>query len=90
MEKSEYSADSDPNDAGSSTGNARQEEPDLEADGTYLSEEEMIEEGRAAAILGYVPFLCFIPLIRMRHNKFAYRHGKQGLFLFFMLYVRKN
>lgn len=51
---------------------------------TYANEEEMIEEGKAAAILGYVPFLCFIPLIKMRHNKFAFRHGKQGLFLLFV------
>ncbi len=47
----------------------------------YASEEAMIEEGKAAAILGYVPFLCFVPLIKMRHNKFAFRHGKQGLVL---------
>jgi fumarate reductase subunit D len=47
-------------------------------------EEEIIEEGKAAAILGYVPFLCFIPLIKMRENPFAFRHGKQGLFLFFV------
>ena len=47
-------------------------------------EEAMIEEGKAAAILGYVPFLCFIPLIKMRDNPFAYRHGKQGLLLFFV------
>lgn len=51
---------------------------------TYANEEEMIEEGKAAAVLGYVPFLCFIPLIKMRHNKFAFRHGKQGLFLLFI------
>ena len=51
---------------------------------SYANEEEMIEEGKAAAILGYVPFLCFIPLIKMRHNKFAFRHGKQGLFLLFV------
>lgn len=47
----------------------------------YASEEAMIEEGKAAAILGYVPFLCFVPLIKMRHNKFAFKHGKQGLVL---------
>lgn len=47
----------------------------------YASDEAMIEEGKAAAILGYVPFLCFVPLIKMRHNKFAFRHGKQGLVL---------
>ena len=51
---------------------------------TYANEEEMIEEGKAAAVLGYIPFLCFIPLIKMRHNKFAFRHGKQGLFLLFI------
>ena len=47
-------------------------------------EEAMIEEGKAAAILGYVPFLCFIPLIKMKDNPFAFRHGKQGLFLLFV------
>lgn len=41
-----------------------------------------VEEGKAAAILGYIPFLCFIPLIKMRDNEFALRHGKQGLLLF--------
>ena len=40
-------------------------------------EEAMIEEGKAAAILGYVPFLCFIPLIKMRDNPFAFRHGNR-------------
>jgi len=46
-----------------------------------LSEE--IEEGRAPAILAYLPFGCFIALVRYRHNAFAVRHGKQGLFLTF-------
>lgn len=41
-----------------------------------------IEEGRAAALLAYVPFMCFVPLLKMRHNSFALRHGKQGLILF--------
>lgn len=44
-------------------------------------EQTMIEEGKAAAILGYIPFLCFIPLIKMRDNPFALHHGKQGLLL---------
>lgn len=43
---------------------------------------KMIEEGKGAAILGYIPFMCFIPLIRMRDNPFALKHGKQGLILF--------
>ena len=41
-----------------------------------------IEEGKAAAILAYIPFMCFVPLVKMRHNQFALRHGKQGLILF--------
>ena len=41
-----------------------------------------IEEGKAAAILAYFPFMCFVPLVKMRHNQFALRHGKQGLILF--------
>lgn len=44
-------------------------------------QEKMIQEGKAAAILGYIPFLCFVPLIRMRDNPFALKHGKQGLIL---------
>ncbi len=44
--------------------------------------EDEVEEGKAAAILAYFPFLCFIPLIKMRDNKFAVEHGKQGLILF--------
>ena len=42
----------------------------------------MIEEGKAAAILGYIPFMCFVPLVKMRENPFAVKHGKQGLILF--------
>ena len=41
-----------------------------------------IEEGKAAAILAYVPFMCFVPLVKMRQNQFALKHGKQGLILF--------
>jgi uncharacterized membrane protein len=44
-------------------------------------EEKEIEEGKAAALLAYIPFLCFIPLIKMRDNRYALRHGKQGLVL---------
>lgn len=46
------------------------------------NQKEMIEEGKAAAILGYVPFMCFVPLIKMKDNPFAMKHGKQGLILF--------
>lgn len=48
-------------------------DPDLEA--------REIDEGKAAAILAYIPFLCFVPLIKMRDNRYAVAHGKQGLVL---------
>ncbi len=42
-----------------------------------------VDEGRAMALLAYVPILCFIPLIQgKKANKFAYQHGKQGVVLF--------
>ncbi|MBU8934086.1 MAG: hypothetical protein KOO62_08760 [candidate division Zixibacteria bacterium] len=40
------------------------------------------EEGRMAAILAYIPFLCFIPLLNMRDNKEARFHARQGVMLF--------
>jgi fumarate reductase subunit D len=52
------------------------QDPDLE--------EKEIEEGKAAALLAYIPFLCFVPLIKMRDNRYAVAHGKQGLVLLFL------
>ena len=47
-----------------------------------LSPEE-IEDGKALAVLAYLPFLCFIPYVRAKgKNSFAYQHGKQGVLLF--------
>ncbi len=45
-------------------------------------EADKVEEGKPAAILAYIPFMCFIPLLKMRENRFALEHGKQGLILF--------
>jgi fumarate reductase subunit D len=58
---------------------------DNESEQKTMDEEarqKMIEEGKAAAILGYIPFMCFVPLVKLRDNPFAVRHGKQGLILF--------
>lgn len=44
--------------------------------------QQMLEEGRLPAILGYVPFLFFVPLFGARNNDFAVRHGKQAFALF--------
>ncbi|MCK5127761.1 MAG: hypothetical protein KAR42_16010 [candidate division Zixibacteria bacterium] len=42
------------------------------------------EDRRMAAIMAYIPFLCFIPLIKMRDDPYAYFHARQGLVLFFI------
>jgi len=44
---------------------------------------EDVNEGKALALLSYVPILCFIPFIQSRKsNKFTYEHAKQGVILF--------
>ncbi|UCE25736.1 MAG: hypothetical protein JSU74_06750 [Candidatus Zixiibacteriota bacterium] len=40
------------------------------------------EEGRMAAIMAYIPILCFIPLLNMKDNKEAHFHARQGVLLF--------
>lgn len=40
------------------------------------------EEGKIAAILAYVPFLCIYALFFKKDNPYASHHGKQGLVLF--------
>jgi uncharacterized membrane protein len=42
--------------------------------------EKDIEEGRIPAILGYIPPLCFVPLLKT-NNPYAQHHGKQALAL---------
>lgn len=66
-------------------GNTEGEQKPIKPTPSQVNEEpenKMIEEGKAAAILGYIPFMCFVPLVKMRDNPFAVRHGKQGLILF--------
>ena len=40
------------------------------------------DEGRLAALMSYIPFLCFIPLLNMKHNEEARFHARQGVMLF--------
>lgn len=44
----------------------------------------LTEDDRLAAILSYIPFLCFIPLVNInwRENKEARFHARQGIILF--------
>jgi uncharacterized membrane protein len=39
------------------------------------------EKNKALAAIGYIPFLCFIPIYTARDDDFAQFHGKQSLVL---------
>ncbi len=60
--------------------------PDLHEDttGSSSSSEDAFQtdEGRLAAIMAYIPFLCFVPLLKMRENPEARFHARQGVMLF--------
>ncbi len=45
-------------------------------------ERDEVEEGKALAVLAYIPILCFIPYFQGRNNKFVFEHAKQGIILF--------
>jgi len=62
--------------------------PDLDAelrgdenheDMTYSS-----DESRMAAVLSYIPILCFVPLLTMKDNREARFHARQGVLLFML------
>ena len=46
--------------------------------------DDLTDEGRLAAILSYIPFLCFVPLINInwKENEEARFHARQGIVLF--------
>ncbi|MBM3245329.1 MAG: hypothetical protein FJZ15_06025 [Candidatus Omnitrophica bacterium] len=44
-----------------------------------------IEEGKILAVVSYWFFLCILPFLLKKDNKFAVFHGKQGLVLFIFL-----
>ncbi len=50
--------------------------------GAATDSEFRTEEGRMAAIMAYIPLLCFIPLLNMKENKEARFHARQGVMLF--------
>lgn len=43
---------------------------------------DIILDGKIYAVIAYLSFFCFIPLIFKRDNPFVLFHGKQGLVLF--------
>ena len=63
--------------------------PDLEGESHEGSSQEtesresfVTQEGRMAAIMAYIPLLCFVPLLSMKDNKEAHFHARQGVLLF--------
>lgn len=55
--------------------------PDLEGEETTSRPSE---DRRMAAVMAYIPFLCFVPLIKMRDDPYTYFHARQGIVLFFV------
>ena len=43
-----------------------------------------VQDAQFFAAIGYLSFLCFVPLVLKKENKFALFHGKQALVLFIM------
>lgn len=41
-----------------------------------------VQDAQFFAAIGYLSFLCFVPLVLKKENKFALFHGKQALVLF--------
>jgi uncharacterized membrane protein len=70
----------EPGDPVAPTEAVKEEEPKLEAE----SDELLEEEDRIAAVMSYIPFLCFVPLVNVnwRDNKKARFHARQGVILF--------
>lgn len=50
-----------------------------------MTEDKEVKEGKVFAVVSYWLFLCILPLILKKDNKFAVFHGKQGLVLFIFL-----
>ncbi len=46
-----------------------------------------VKKGEAFLVaIGYISFLCVLPLVLLRENKFAQYHGKQALVLAIVIY----
>ena len=43
-----------------------------------------VQDAKFFAAVGYLSFLCFVPLALKKENKFALFHGKQALVLFIL------
>ncbi len=48
------------------------------------SQEPEVHDAKFFAAVGYLSFLCFVPLLLKKENRFAQFHGKQALVLFIL------
>lgn len=55
---------------------------DRPGENTRTDDRFRTDEGRLAAIMSYIPVLCFVPLLNMKENKEVRFHARQGLILF--------
>ena len=44
--------------------------------------DQVVQEGKVFAILGYIGILCLLPILLKKDNAFALHHGKQALVIF--------
>jgi uncharacterized membrane protein len=51
---------------------------------TVAPRDPEIQDAQFFAAVGYLSFLCFVPLALKKGNKFALFHGKQALVLFIL------
>ena len=56
----------------------RNEEPSIRE---WLDRLEDTPSKRAMAAVGYIPFMCFLPIFARKDDEFARFHGKQSLIL---------
>ncbi len=56
--------------------------PNFDGDSAGADSSFKTDEGRLAAVMSYIPFLCFIPLLQMKDNQEARFHARQGVMLF--------
>jgi len=49
-----------------------------------VSKDPEVQDAKFFAAIGYLSFLCFVPLALKKDNKFALFHGKQALVLFIL------
>ena len=49
-----------------------------------MNEQPELKEARLLGAASYILFLCFLPPLLLRENKFAMHHARQGFLLFFL------